>query len=305
MTELIEDFAESLLQKNELILSDSGSMHKRNTSIISDVFDNNTFGSLDESYLEDVIDDIARGVDWFSKPSVFTTVKVFEELSRFSELLKNKYDFLNEKHTYLRFIPSQRSKNAKYKAKFINRNPKYVSDEENKRKLFSELAFKSNILASKAGKKVLEDDVRSGYFVGLVESLEDLLKIKKDTSLKYGNSFPDRVDYRTDEDLVARALYESQFKKTVVNLVSSDFDILWLTIGASLVIPNFKDDLLKVHIIDHDRIVELVSSRDYGKRQTSFIEYHGVKSVKDTSDYVKGTIGLALGFNSNNYLANR
>ncbi|PIN79941.1 hypothetical protein COV13_04450 [Candidatus Woesearchaeota archaeon CG10_big_fil_rev_8_21_14_0_10_32_9] len=301
MNNITEVLANEILGTENYILTDSGPLVSTNGSTTDHLFESQTFGSLDDNILTTALNDINLTEKWFSKENVYTVPKVSEELKRYSTLIKNKYDYLRARQNSIKTIGYKYSKSNHYKKKFIKRNPIHLDVAQFNEQLLSELAFSGIKLINKVKKKVLTVNEKADYFVNFVESLEESLKIKRDTNKKYEDRVSENYDLKTDEELVGRALYESQFMNKSVSVVSSDFDILWLVIGASLVLPGFNEHNLHAYIINNDSITRLSDPLEYEISQTRFIEAHGVSAVKKASDDLANLSKLATSFVEQTY----
>jgi len=301
MNNIKESFANKILEAENFILSDSGALASTKLSITDKLFNIKTFGALNKEILEIALADNILAKSWFSKDNVFTTPKVYDELTRYSTILNDKYGFLINKKNIITSAGYKYSKNYHYKKKFINRNPKYSNLEKIKKQIFSDLAFSGEILSHKVKKKVLPNKTRINNYVSIVENLEDALSIKRNNNKAHIDKFSKKDDWKTDEELVGYALYKSQFLNEQVGLVSSDFDIYWLIVGASLVLPEFNKTKLNVYVLSNDKLITLSEPLDYEIAQDKFVNLHGISAVKRTSDNLMNLIRLASSYDPISY----
>ena len=164
--------------------------------------------------------------DWLAHEKVHTVWRVQDEIREFSEIIKRKEEKL-----------------------FSDSSTRELADFDHVRLRLSEIAKNYAAATQYAKDVVVPSDIHKSKFI-----YELVLKVSADTSAKkdyghrYGREKSNRPDRKTDEQLVAMALYLSMIEKKRTAIVSSDSDIGRLLTYATHYLIDLARDEVKPYV---------------------------------------------------------
>lgn len=262
------------------ILSDLGPFFENNIKF-KEYAKVNSFDKLNKKYIEQLYSDFVRTRVWFSNEKVKTVNKVFDELNKFYLMINDRFQIINAKELSNYHVRVQKIINNKNSYEKI---PKFKINEEVKQ-LFADIVYEAAKTVRFAKNNLLESNEKIEDFIYLTETLSSNLRLKSNHLFIRRNQVV--IDAKTDEELVAHALYLSQYKKEETVIVTKDGDIESLIAGAYFVIPNFDTTKLKVYNPSKEKPFLLDSVEDYKLQESIIYSNNGFKKAKLIKEQVE------------------
>ncbi|MCF7866733.1 hypothetical protein K9M18_04840 [Candidatus Woesearchaeota archaeon] len=124
-------------------------------------------------------------------------------------------------------------------------------------------------------KKILKNNDEINKYFNFILELENELKIKSDSNLKYINYCKKYEIQNTDEELVAHAIYTSQIQNKKTTIVTKDYDLIWLLIATKIFMPKYNEKNLNIYMQDTDRFYLKNTKEAYDEKTQRFINKKG------------------------------
>jgi hypothetical protein len=212
---------DDILKQNPIVLADNSINDLQGADWYRRAYDHQTYAQLCDADLEEVIESLTFSHSLWSHPRIHSTEKVVDEVKAFRDLLTDKQDFL--------LRAEQRQGKPKRGIKRYEQN--IDAHARRNQELFSKIVHLQQRVVNQAVKSQIHTinwpivNELEAYITRLGEALG----AKKDYSVKYGVEWTKRPDKRTDEQLVAIALYLSIFDQMPTGILTRDSDLKRLT----------------------------------------------------------------------------